>query len=172
MRIDAGACVLRPWRADDLEALVRLADDPRVAANLRDRFPSPYTRADGERWLGIAAALPDGEALAVEAGGALAGGIGLVPGDDIERVAGEVGYWLGVPFWGRGVATAAVRAYSAGALEAFGLERLFAKVFADHAASCRVLEKAGYTREGVLRRAAVKAGVVHDLAVYARLRGE
>src|SRR6186997_1573486 len=130
MRIDAGVCVLRPWRTDDLESLVAMADDPRIAANLRDRFPSPYTREDGERWLSIAPTLPEGEALAVEVAGEVAGGIGVVRGDDIERICGEVGYWLGVAFWGRGLATAALKAFSARAFEAFGLERLQAKVFA------------------------------------------
>jgi ribosomal-protein-alanine N-acetyltransferase len=172
MRIDAGPCVVRPWRADDLEGLLRQADDPRIAANLRDRFPSPYRREDGERWLSIAATLPEGEALAIEVAGEVAGGIGVVRGNDIERICGEVGYWLGVAFWGRGLATAALKAYSVMAFEAFGLERLQAKVFVGHAASCRVLEKAGYRHEGVLRRTAIKGGVVRDMVMYARLRGD
>jgi RimJ/RimL family protein N-acetyltransferase len=71
--------------------------------------------------------------------------------------------------WGRGIATAAVRAFSAHALDAFGLTRLYALPYARNAASVRVLEKAGYVLEGRLRRSVVKDGEVLDQLLYARV---
>lgn len=167
MRLDCGPCVLRPWQPGDAAALVRHANDPAVAANLRDRFPHPYTPADAEQWLKVVAADTPLTNFAVEAAGEAVGGIGLVLGTDIERCSAETGYWLGAAVWGRGLATAAVKGLVGYGFRELGLTRVFAHVFAEHGASMRVLEKAGFRREGVMRRAAVKAGVVRDQVLYA-----
>jgi RimJ/RimL family protein N-acetyltransferase len=168
--LEAGVCRVRSWTAADAAAIVPLANDRTVSAMLRDRFPWPYTLADAEAFLAHALASRPETDLAIEAGGHVAGGIGFVPGTDIERVSAEVGYWLGAPFRGRGIATAALLAATRHAFDAFGVERVFALPFADNRASCRVLEKAGYAREGLLRSAVVKEGRLHDVALYARLR--
>ena len=100
------------------------------------------------------------------------GSIGAVLGEDVERCSAEVGYWLGEAYWGRGIATLALLAFTRFAFAAYGVERLFAVPLAANIASCRVLEKAGYRLEGRMRRSAVKDGVVQDQALYAILRGE
>lgn len=81
------------------------------------------------------------------------GGIGLEVQQDILRISAEICYWLGEPFWGRGIATAAIRELSRWAMPSLGLSRLYALPFAQNAASCRVLEKAGYVQEGILKKA-------------------
>ena len=91
-------------------------------------------------------------------------------GADVERTSAEIGYWLGEGVWGRGIASAAVRAVSEHAFAAYGLTRLFAVPYARNAASARVLEKAGYVLEGRLRRSAIKDGVVLDQLLYALVR--
>jgi RimJ/RimL family protein N-acetyltransferase len=139
---------------------------------LRDRFPHPYGLSDAEAFLGRARARRPEVDFAIEVDGQVAGGIGFELGTDIERFAAEVGYWLGVAFWGRGVVTAALGAVTAWAFNAYDLRRIFALPFADNRASCRVLEKAGFVREGILREAVVKDGRVHDVALYALLRRE
>ncbi|HEX6986895.1 MAG TPA: GNAT family N-acetyltransferase [Planctomycetaceae bacterium] len=166
-RLDCGPCVIRPWRGDDLPALLRYADNPKVAANLRDRFPHPYTEADARAWLAFVAADAEGVHLVIEVAGGFAGTIGLEPQKDVNAGTAEIGYWLGEPFWGRGIATAAVRALTRHALTTLGYRRLFATALMTNAASRRVLEKAGYRLEGVLRRSAVKNGRVLDQALYA-----
>ena len=88
---------------------------------------------------------------------------------DVNRRTAEIGYWLGVEYWGRGIATEAVALVTAWAFDAHGLLRIFAQPFADNRASRRVLEKAGYVLEGTMRRSAVKDGVVRDQCLYARL---
>ena len=99
-QIDAGPCLLRPWRPSDHDALLRHADNPRVARYLRDLFPHPYTSEAARAWLSrpLHAARPP-TAFAIEVGGEAAGGIGLVPGTDVERFSAEVGFWLGEEFW-------------------------------------------------------------------------
>lgn len=162
MRLDCDSCTLRRWQHLDAGAIVRHANDPDVAANMRDRFPHPYTPADAERWLGIATAEGPLTNFAIEVGG-----IGLILGTDIERCSAEIGYWLGRSVWGRGLATAAVRALVGYGFREFGPTRILAHVFANHGASARVLEKAGFSREGLMRRAAIKAGVVRDQVLSA-----
>lgn len=172
MELDAGVCAVRPWRAADAPSLVAHANNRRVWLHLRDAFPHPYTSADADRWLALAAAAEPPTHWAVAVDGAAVGGIGLVVGTDVARLTAELGYWLGEPFWGRGIVTAAVRAVTRHAFAALPLERVFALPFGPNRASQRVLEKAGFTREGVLRRAAVKDGRVLDHVVYAILRAE
>src|SRR5204863_9899160 len=95
------------------------------------------------------------------------GGVGFVLRPDVERVSAEIGYWLGEPFWGRGIATDALSAVTAYAIEQHQLTRVFAVPFAWNAASCRVLEKAGYVLEARLRRSAIKDGRMTDQLQYA-----
>ena len=169
--IDCGPCLLRPWRRADRDALLLYADDRRVWRNLRDHFPHPYTGEDADEWLAHAADEPVPEGTwAVEVEGRAAGTVSLHRGRADERVAAEIGYWIGEPFWGRGIATAAVHGATEAALAEPELYRVFATVFAWNPASMRVLEKAGYLREGVLARGALKDGVLVDRVLFARTR--
>ena len=164
--IDCGVCRLRPWRRGDEASLVAHANDREVWLNLRDRFPHPYTHDDARAWIKIAPSHAD-TSMAIEVDGEAAGGIGFERHDDVERVSMEIGYWLGRKFWGRGIATAAVKAATAYAFEKFDITRVYALPFDRNVASIRVLEKAGFQREGVLRRSAVKDGVVLDQVMFA-----
>jgi [ribosomal protein S5]-alanine N-acetyltransferase len=170
--LDAGGAVaLRPPREEDVDRIVTLADDRAVADNLLDSFPHPYTLRDAYAFLdrlAMRAGPPTHFAITLE--GAFVGMAGFEPLADVHRLGASVGYWLGRPYWGRGIATAAVRALSAHAFAAHAFERLQASVFAWNAASARVLEKAGYTLEARLRHSIVKDGRIADGLLYARLR--
>jgi ribosomal-protein-alanine N-acetyltransferase len=172
VEFDCGVCVVRPWRWGDEGSLVEHANNRKVWANLRDRFPHPYTAEDARRWFEHVLERGDEANFAIAVGGRAVGGIGLMLGSDIYRLSAEVGYWVGESFWGRGIATAALRAVTRHGFEAHGLWRIFALAFADNLGSQRVLEKAGYTREGLLRCAAVKEGRVRDQVMYAIVREE
>jgi RimJ/RimL family protein N-acetyltransferase len=167
IRLECERCVLRPWRAGDATSLVRHANDRAIWLNLRDQFPHPYTAADADDWIAFASNRSPPASLAIEVESQAVGGVSLLPHDDVERVSAELGYWLGRVFWNRGVMTAAVRAITQYGFEQFALTRIYAVPFAANAASQRVLEKAGYTREGVLRRSAIKDGVVTDQVLFA-----
>ena len=87
--------------------------------------------------------------------------------EDAHRRAAEIGFWLGEPFWGRGIATSALREFTEYAFAQFDLLRLQGCVFEWNPASARVLEKAGYVCEGRLLQGVVKEGQVVDAFLYA-----
>ncbi len=170
MELDLGSCTLRSWRSDDEDSLVRHADDRDVWINLRDRFPHPYTRDDARAWLRLVAESTPETSFAVAVAGEAVGGIGITLQDDVSRRSAEIGYWLSRAYWGRGIATAAVRALTDWAFAHFDLCRLYAGVFEWNPASARVLEKAGYVLEGRLRRSVTKDGRTIDQLLYALVR--
>jgi RimJ/RimL family protein N-acetyltransferase len=151
---------------------VRFANNRRVWQTVRDRFPHPYTVSDGRQWLKACAGVHPPQAMAIVVDGVAVGGIALQRGTDVHRHTAELGYWLGEPYWGRGVTTAAVAHFVPWAMRTVPLERIFASVFASNPASMRVLEKCGFTREGVLRRHILKEGRYLDQIVYAVLQSE
>ena len=162
--------LLRRWRADDLEALLRHADDAEVERGLGDRFPHPYTRADGEAFLsGQVVDLRD-PVFAIEIDGEACGGIAARPGRNERRVGAELGYWLGRRHWGRGMMTRVVALFASWAMDALQLQRLQATVLDFNIASARVLLKNGFVEEGIMRRAVLKHGRVHDLRLFAKIR--
>ena len=158
---------------EDAASLVRHANNPKIAARVRDRFPHPYTLENARQFLaGVGHRNPDKQefSLAIEVDGAAVGGIGIIRGIDIERVSAELGYWLGEEYWGRGIVSAAIRKFAPWVMERYSLTRLHADCFTDNPASSRVLEKAGFTRESTMRRAAIKLGEIKDMHVYVMLR--
>jgi RimJ/RimL family protein N-acetyltransferase len=167
MKLTLTHSVVRSWAADDLGSLVKYADNRKIWLNLRDRFPHPYTRRDGRDFIQLARSQRPETMFAIEVDGEAAGGIGFVPHADVERVSGEIGYWLGEPFWGRGIVTEALVAVTKYAIDSHRLTRVFAVPYARNEASCRVLEKAGYVLEGRLRRSCIKDGEVIDQIQYA-----
>ena len=170
MLLDLGDLVVRSWRKSDLDALVRHANNANIAANLRDQFPHPYTRRAGIDYLDFVREQVPERSFAMQYGGEAVGGIGFQIGVDISRVSGEIGYWLSESCWGQGLATRAVAATSEWAFDAYQVSRVFALVFSYNTASIRVLQKAGFAQEGVLRRSAIKNAVILDQVMYAKVR--
>ena len=167
MELVRATCRLRALRAADASSIARYANDREIWLNLRDRFPHPYAEADARAYIAHAGTRDPQTVFAIEVEGAAVGVITLMPGEDIERVSSEIGYWLGRPFWGRGIITDAVHATTGYAFASLGMRRVFAVPFMRNEASHRVLEKAGYAREGVMRRSAIKDGVLLDQLLYA-----
>ena len=141
---------LRPWRPDDLESLLHHANDAEVSRGLRDRFPYPYTRGDGEAFL--------------------AGSVGAQQGVAERGHTAELGYWLGRAYWGQGLMTRVVGVFAPWVMDELRLFRLQATVVDFNLGSARVLEKNGFQEEGVERCAVYKRGVLHDLRRFARVR--
>ena len=160
-------CALRPWRDGDQDDLVCHANNRQVWRNLTHLFPHPYTRADANTWLEIASSPSRSRHFAITLGDRVMGGIGAMAGVGIGERTAEFGYWLGESVWGRGIATAAASALQAYLMASGEFVRLQAPVFAWNPASMRVLEKVGFEREGVLRRAVSKDGEITDLVMYA-----
>lgn len=167
MEIDCETCLLRPLVPADAPALAEHANDREVWLNLRDRFPHPYALADAEAYIASVMARPIQTSFGIVVDGVVGGNVSLHPGTDIERISAELGYWLGRPFWGRGVISDAVQAVTRHGFEVLKLHRVFAVPFARNVASARVLEKCGFTHEGLMRRSAIKDGRILDQHLYA-----
>jgi len=170
MRIELGEWCIRTFIATDAESIVKYANNRRISINLRDRFPYPYTRADADAFLDAAWAQQPESDFAIAARHEVIGGIGFHRQADVYRLSAEVGYWLGEPFWGRGIATRAVQALTQWVFATTPVVRLYAHVFEWNPASARVLEKAGYSLEGRMRRSVVKNAQIIDQLVYAIVR--
>ncbi|HEY7683698.1 MAG TPA: GNAT family protein [Gemmatimonadales bacterium] len=173
MLITLPNCTVRDWRAADARSLAHHANDRRIWLTLRDAFPHPYTLADAKGFLALAEAMHPRTFFAIVVEDQAVGGIGYTRHHDVERISAEIGYWLGVAFWGRGIMTAALRAVTAYAFRQHQeLRRIYAVPFARNTASVRVLEKAGYRLEGRMRQSVIKDGEVLDQLLYAMLRDE
>ena len=170
MNIQIGQHVIRKWKIDDEDALVKHADNPKIASNLRDIFPSPYTNTDAKEFLSIVAASKPATIFAIATTAEAIGGIGLTIGKDVYRFTAELGYWLAETYWGKGIMTSAVTAITKIAFKQFRLNRVYAKPFISNTASVRVLEKAGFQLEGRLRASIIKNGQVLDQLIYSKVR--
>ncbi|MHB8643081.1 MAG: GNAT family N-acetyltransferase [Gaiellaceae bacterium] len=177
--IRSGDVVLRPWSEDDLDALVGRINDPDIASFL-DRLPQPYTEDDAREWFRICTAgWADGRLAAFgihvdDTEGAI-GGIGINFLDGLDEGGAEVGYWVAAEARGRGIATAATRAAAAWVFaEVPELARLQLRADVENVASNRVAERAGFTREGILRaqRFNARLGRRSDFAMWSLLREE
>jgi RimJ/RimL family protein N-acetyltransferase len=137
--------VLRAPRLEDAKAVAQLANDRRIAENTA-RIPHPYALADAENFI-ASVNRADGEiAFLITREGVVLGACGIGMS---EREAPDLGYWLGVPFWGHGYATEAVRAVIDHAFADLGYEALGAGARVTNPASRRVLEKCGFQWTGV-----------------------
>ena len=170
MRIEFGEWQLRSFRPDYAASLAKYANNRSVSRNLRDRFPYPYRIGDAEGFIRLASEQDPETMFAIASDAEAIGGIGLELYADVHRRSAQVGYWLGEPFWGRGIATLALEAITGYAFARFDLARVYAYVYEWNPASARVLEKAGYEYEGRLRKSITKDGQIIDQWLYAMVR--
>lgn len=170
MRIELPSCTIRSFQTADAASLAEHANNRLIWRNLRDLFPHPYRMADAEQYIARMTTADPETGFAIECDGAAVGSIGVRLRDDVDRVAAEFGYWIGEDYWGRGIATESVVAFTQFALEQFQLARLEACVFQWNEASRRVLEKAGYQLDGLLRKSALKDGQLIDRWLYSYVR--
>ncbi|HWQ63411.1 MAG TPA: GNAT family protein [Methanospirillum sp.] len=163
---------LRPWSMDDRLSLVRHADNPDIAASMRDGFPSPYTLADADRFLAMATGDHPHLFMAVVIDDQAVGGIGIHLLDDIYRRSAEIGYWLSRPYWGQGIISDAVSAVLPVAFRNPDIIRIQAGVFSNNPRSMRVLEKNGFVLEAIHKKAIVKQGKILDEHLYVFFRDD
>ncbi len=163
---------LRSWELRDAADLADAVNNRNVQDNLRDGIPFPYTSRDGEDFISSMLNAPKDSlyAWAITVDGRAVGSIGVFRQNNIHRRTAEMGYYVAEPFWGKGVCTFAAREACDSIFRNTDILRVFADPFDYNAASCRVLEKAGFRFEGVLRKNAVKNGKVLDMRMYARVK--
>jgi [ribosomal protein S5]-alanine N-acetyltransferase len=161
---------LRELCHSDLDPLVRLANNANVSRYLVYTFPHPYTKSDGEWWIGTGSMRAGAITRMIEYEGEFAGLIGITPQSGWQDHVGEIGYWVGEEYWGNGIATSALGQMTDFGFAGLQLQKLCAPVLAPNAASMRVLAKCGYTLEGILKSEVRKDGRYFDIHRFARLR--
>ncbi len=165
-------CELRKWRPDDAGELARALSNRKILDKLRDGLPYPYTERDGREYIQAMLAA-DGNstfAFAIVVEGRVVGSIGAFRQSNIHSRTAELGYYLAEELWGRGIMTDAVEQLCRYVFGNTDIIRIFAEPFAHNTGSRRVLEKAGFQPEGVLRSNAVKNGKVIDMVMYSIIK--
>lgn len=167
-------CKIRKWKLSDAEDLAAALSNTKIQNNLRDGLPYPYTEKDGTVYIMDVLSADEDKtfAFAVTADSKVIGSIGVFRQENIHRQTGELGYYIAEEYWGKGIMTQAVKQICKYVFEKSDIIRIYAEPFAYNAASCRVLEKAGFQYEGTLRNNAVKNGKVIDMRMYSLLKTE
>lgn len=150
----------------DKHNLALLANNKKIWDRLRDYFPHPYSLQDALDFIDFTTREDPPLTFGIFENGTFAGVTGLIRKADVYRKGAEIGYWLGEPFWHRGIAVSAVRLMVAYGFNSLQLERIDAGVFEHNKASQRVLEKCGFTLEGVFKNAVIKNGQLMDEIRY------
>ena len=157
---------LRPWSMDDLDNLVKYANNFNIAKNMADIFPHPYTIENGRAFIEMTTKASPPNIMAIEVNGEAAGGIGIHPQSDIFRKNAEMGYWLAEPFWGKGIINKAIVQMTEYAFKNWDIDRIFARPFAHNIGSQKALEKAGFKFEARLEKTIFKNGEYIDEVIY------
>lgn len=163
---------LTAWTPAHIEGVAKHANNKKIAHNLRDVFPHPYTYADALWYVNDCIQKADDQQLcrAIEINGEAVGSIGVFLQQDVYRKSAELGYWLSEDYWGQGVMTEAVGQLCREAFARFDIVRIFAEPFAHNTGSRRVLEKNDFLLEGILKNSVYKHGQLYDSCIYALLK--
>jgi RimJ/RimL family protein N-acetyltransferase len=159
---------LREWQLSDATSLAENINNAHVWDNLRDALPKPYSEANGKEFIEMVLSQPKpATSLAIEVDGKAIGSIGITPRTDVERITAEIGYFVGENYWNKGITTEAIKQMVAYAFANFpDLRKIYATPFDFNTASHKVLEKAGFEREAILKQAAIKNGKIVDMYYY------
>ena len=161
---------LRTLRYADRQQLAKLANNKKIWLNVRDMFPHPYTFEDAEKFIDTVKQQDPEVTFAIQYEFKFVGAIGMVLQRDVYRFSAELGYWIGEPFWGKGITTRAVRLICDYAFNNLNMEKMFAGVFQGNEASKKVLEKCGFELEGIARKAVYKNNKFLDEYRYGKVK--
>ena len=163
-------CKILKWRIEDAQSLAMALDNERVQANLRDGIPLPYTVEDAEAYINMMLSDDEAYVYAITVDDKAIGSIGAFRKENIHSRTAEMGYYISEQYWGQGLMTSAVRQTCERIFANTDIVRIFAIPFSYNEASCRVLEKAGVVKEGVMRKNAFKRGQFLDTILYALVK--
>jgi len=164
---------LKEWKLSDVASLAENANNINIWNNVRDYFPHPYTEEDGKQFINTVLNKPKPYMdFAIVIDGQAVGGIGIVLQNDVERISAEMGFWLGEQYWGKGIMTKAVREMVEYSFLNFSLQKIYAPVFDFNVASQKVLKKARFEREAILKRAAIKNNKIIDIHYYSLIKSQ
>ncbi len=162
--------LIRPWNSQDVPCLVRYGSNRKIWLNMRDGFPYPFSEERAQVFLERVARQDPTTFFAIATQEEAIGAIGISINQDVHRLTAELAYWLGEPFWGKGIVTEAIIKFTEFCFVRFGLVRIYAEPYEANPASARVLEKAGFILEGRMRCSVIKEGRILDQLLYAKIR--
>lgn len=144
--------ILRKWRIEDAADIAYYANNEKIANNLRNAFPYPYTMQNAIGYVGSCVSNDETKQMcrAIVVDDHVGGSIGIFLGNDVYSRSAEIGYWLGEEFWNKGIMSAAVKQICKDAFEQYDIVRIFAEPFTYNIGSRKVLENAGFTLEGII----------------------
>lgn len=164
--------ILRKWKMEDAADFAHYANNQKIADNLRNGFPYPYTLQDAKSFVESCVSNDETKQIcrAIEVNNHVVGSIGIFLGSDIYGRSAEIGYWLAEEFWGMGIMSAAVKQICKEAFERFDIVRIFAEPLVHNIGSRKVLENAGFSIEGIMKNGVYKNGKIFDYCMYALLK--
>jgi [ribosomal protein S5]-alanine N-acetyltransferase len=169
MTLKFGEIELRPLTVNDLPRMALLANNELISQNLRDGFPHPYSLADAENFFEKYKEHLSIILFAITYKGEYTGNISLMPCEDIYRKSAEIGYFIGEPYWNKGITTIAVNLIVDHGFSSLGIVRIHTGVFEYNIASQRVLEKCGFVKEGIFKKSVFKKNKLWDEIRYAKI---
>ncbi len=168
IRMTDGIVAIRKFRRSDKDRMTELANNEKISVNLRDAFPHPYTVADAEAFIAGCIRQNPVEIFAIEYHGQYVGNIGLHKQSDVYSKSAELGYFIGEPYWNKGITTRAVNLICEYGFKELDIVRIYSGIFEYNPASQRVLEKCGFEKEAVSKNAVCKKGKIYDEIRYAK----
>ena len=164
--------ILRPFVLSDADSITKYANNKKIADNLRNGFHYPYTTEDTLHFLQTCLERDESKSFvrAIEINGEAVGSIGIFCDEDVYCKCAEVGYWLGEPFWGKGIVSRAIAQMSGEAFARYDIIRIYGEPYAYNIGSRRALEKAGFVLEGLKKKSVCKNGIILDSCMYALLK--
>ncbi len=161
--------ILRPWQKQDAQELAIVANNRNIWNNVRDALPSPYTVMDALQWISHVNAEALVMNFAIVCDGSVVGSIGCKPKEDIYRKNIEIGYFVGEAYWGKGIATEAVKQLLGFISTRLDMVRVEAHVFEQNKPSMKVLMKNGFYLEAIHRKAVIKNNEILDDCVWVKI---
>ena len=162
---------LRVLTKNDKISLVKYANNKKIANNLRNAFPNPYSEENANYFINSANENnPKKLILAIDFNEELIGCIGAFQQDDIYSKNAEIGYWLAEPFWGKGYISTAIKKFVPMVFENMDIVRIYAEPFENNLGSKKALDKAGFKLEATLKNNIFKNGEVLSSCIYSILK--
>jgi RimJ/RimL family protein N-acetyltransferase len=161
---------LRKLETSDKSVIAKLLNNKKIWNNLTNKIPYPYTERDAEIFLKFIERDKHHKAFAIELNREFCGIIGLIKQQDVREKSAELGYWIGEPFWNKGITTEAVKLITEYGFSNLNIIRIYSTVFEYNIASMKVLEKNGYKKEGIFKKAIFKNNKIWDEHRYFKLK--
>ena len=161
---------LRTLQEKDNEQIALLMNNKAIWDNLKDYIPFPYDVEDADSFIEFSKEHETSKSFAIEFNSILCGIITLNLQDDIYSLSAELGYWVGEEYWGKGLATKAIAQVVQYGFSELTINRIYAGVFEHNKASMKILEKNGFSKDCVAKKAVIKNDKILDEHRYSILK--